>query len=195
MTTKLDKKKIRVTGQKGGGVVKRDWAARDLRRRLILRADLDDTKRKLELAQETIRLQNTYNARLNTILGQLETAREIDRGHVITLNKLIERKDHLLRNRGEQVEVYREQVIDLHSVLEERTQEFHDDNNCECKATKVYKKQVKSLEKLASSSKSLIKYLQKELENKEEDKQRRDKPPSPPPPTRSESPAEDGEVA
>ena len=185
VTTKLDKKKVRVTGKKGGGVSKRDWAARDLRRRLILRTELNEAKRKLELAQETIRLQNTYNARLNTILGQFEQAREIDRGHVITLNKLIERKDELLRNRGEQVEVYRDQVIELQNVLEERAQEFHDDNNCECKAAKVYKKQVKSLEKLASSSKSLIKYLQRELESKEEEKERRDRPPSPPPPTRS----------
>lgn len=161
----------------------------------MLRTELNKAERKLELAQETIRLQNTYNARLNTILGQLETAREIDRGHIITLNKLIERKDELLKNRGEQVEVYRTQVTELHNVLEERAQEFHEGNSCDCKPTKVYKKQVKSLERLANSSKALIKFLEKELENKEEEKERRDRPPSPPPPTRSQSPAEDGEIA
>ena len=160
----------------------------------MLRQELKSVERKLELAQETIRLQNVYNAKLNTILGQHETAREADRVHVITLNKLIERKDELLKNRGEQLELYREQVVDLQGVLEERSQEFHDDNNCECKAAKVYRKQIKSFEKLTSSNSAVIKYLHKELEKREEEKERRDRPTNPPP-TRSESPAEDGEIA
>ena len=158
-----------------------------MRKRLSIR-------RELALARETIRLQKTYSDRLTVILEQSREAREIDLSHIQTLEGLLANKDQLLANKDEQVEVYREQVANLHNVLEERAQGFHEQGECECKTARVYRKQVKSLEKLANSSRSLIKYLHNEIEKKEEENQRRDTPPSPPPPTRSDSPVEDGEI-
>ena len=185
---KLEGRKEKVTGNKGGGVTKREWVARDLRRRLAIR-------RELNLAKETIRLQNEYSARLNLVLDREKAAREIDLSHINTLEELVHKKNELLENKSEQVEVYRDQVANLHNVLEERAQSFHEENNCDCKEAKVYKKQVKSLEKLACSSRSLIRYLHKQLENTKEEKERRDRPASLPTSERSSSPAEDGEIS
>ena len=84
---KLEGRKEKVTGNKGGGVTKREWVARDLRRRLAIR-------RELNLAKETIRLQNEYSARLNLVLDQEKAAREIDLSHINTLDQLSE--NHIL---------------------------------------------------------------------------------------------------
>ena len=146
------------------------------------------------MAKETIRLQNEYTARLNLVLDREKAARELDLSHINTLEELVHKKDELLENKCEQVEVYRDQVANLHNVLEERAQTFHGENSCDCKEAKVYKKQVKSLEKLACSSRSLIRYLHKEIENTKEEKEARDRPPSLLTPERSSSPTEDGEI-
>ena len=93
------------------------------------------------MARETIRLQKTYTDRLGVILDQSKEAREIDLTYIHTLEGLVRNKDELLANKAEQVEVYREQVANLHNVLEERAQGFHEQGECECKTAK---KQVKS---------------------------------------------------
>ena len=90
-----------------------------MRKRLSIR-------RELALARETIRLQKTYSERLTVILEQSREAREIDLSHIQTLEGLLTNKDQLLANKDEQVEVYREQVANLHNVLEERAQGFHE---------------------------------------------------------------------
>ena len=177
-------------GQKGGGVSKSSVSKnsqRDLRDRLAE----SDIRRKLRLARDTIRVQNIYTNKLNLIIERLNEAKRIDNNYI---DGLVANREELLANKDEQVDVYRTQVANLHQVLEERSQTFHEDNACECKSTKVYKKQVKSLEKLAASSRSLIKYLHKELENRQGEKDERERPPSPPPPTRDQSPPEDGQL-
>ena len=112
---------------------------RDLRDRLTEA----DVRRKLRLARDTIRVQNIYTNKLNLIIERQKEAKRLDDNHIGILEQVAQNKDELLANKDEQVEVYRTQVANLHQVLEERSQSFHDDNECECKSTKVYKKQVK----------------------------------------------------
>ena len=88
------------------------------------------------MARETIRLQKTYTDRLGVILDQSKEAREIDLTYIHTLEGLVRNKDELLANKAEQVEVYREQVANLHNVLEGRSQGFHEQSECECKTAK-----------------------------------------------------------
>ena len=131
----------------------------DLRNRL----SHNSTKRELQIAKSTLKLQSVYTEKLESLLQTHRETQETDRNYIQILENLTKTKDNIIEAKAEQIDICQEQILTLQKALVDKSKDFSTPNSSESKELKSYRKYNKSLEKAIAQSGKLIDYLQRQI--------------------------------
>ena len=131
----------------------------DLRNRL----SHNSTKRELQIAKSTLKLQSVYTKKLESLLQTHRETQETDRNYIQILENLTKTKDNIIEAKAEQIDICQEQILTLQKALVDKSKNLSTPNSSESKELKSYRKYSKSLEKAIAQSGKLIDHLQRQI--------------------------------